>query len=370
MLYNDIKHIIKHFDFEGTYESAEELVNGNVNFTYKLYYRQADGSVVHYVLQRINTIAFRDPESLMENIVNVVDHLVESMREDGINPERRVLRYIKCDKGTYLYEDRNGNYWRADVFIDGTTAYDKIDDGKKFYEAGKGFGEFQRYLFDFPAEKLTDTIPDFHNTKKRFYTFVAAVAADKAGRVKDLEKEIDFFFDRRKMMSEIVDEIKNGKIPLRVTHNDTKLNNVLMDDVTGEAVCVIDLDTVMPGSVLYDYGDAIRFGAATAPEDEKDVSKMHVDMELFKNFTDGFLSEVSSVLTNEEIHLLPLGVKVITCELAMRFLTDYIDGDEYFKIKYPDHNLVRARAQMKLLTEVESRFDEMTEYVDKFIANK
>ena len=370
MLYNDIKHIIKHFAFKGTYENAEELLNGNVNFTYKLYYRQPDGSIVHYVLQRINIVAFHNPEKLMENIVNVVEHLKSSMLEAGVDPDRHVLEYIMCDNGTYLYKDRNGNYWRADVFIDGTTAYDKIDDAQKFYQAGKGFGEFQRYLFNFPVEKLTDTIPDFHNTKKRFYAFVAAVAADKAGRVKDLEREIDFFFDRRKMMGEIVNEVASGKIPLRVTHNDTKLNNVLMDNVSGEAVCVIDLDTVMSGTVLYDYGDAIRFGAATALEDERDLSKMSLDMDLFKKFTDGFLSEVSSVLTKEEIHLLPLGVKVITCELAMRFLTDYIDGDEYFKIKYPDHNLVRARAQMKLLTEIESRYDQMVDYVDKFIENK
>ena len=367
MLYNDIKHIIKHFDFEGTYESAEELVNGNVNFTYKLYYRQADGSVVHYVLQRINTIAFRDPERLMENIVNVVDHLVESMREDGINTERRVLRYIKCDNGTYLYEDRNGNYWRADVFIDGTTAYDKIDDGKKFYEAGKGFGEFQRYLFDFPAEKLTDTIPDFHNTKKRFYTFVAAVAADKAGRVKDLEKEIDFFFDRRKMMGEIVDEIKNGKIPLRVTHNDTKLNNVLMDDVTGEAVCVIDLDTVMPGSVLYDYGDAIRFGAATAPEDEKDVSKVKLDENKFRAFTKGFVQTVGKRLTEAEKNTLSLGAATMAAECGMRFLTDYLDGDKYFGTSYKGHNLVRARCQLALAKDMMRRLDEMQDIVAEYI---
>ena len=363
MIYNEIKHIIGHFYFQGNYENAVELVNGNVNLTYKLTYAQADGSKKYYVLQRINTVAFRDPESLMNNIVNVVNHLISSMKENGVNPERRVLEYIKCDNGTYLYEDKYGNYWRADVFIDGTTAYDKIDDKKKFFEAGRGFGDFQRYLFDFPVERLADTIPDFHNTEKRFYKFVASVAANKAGRKKSVEKEIDFFFERRKMMSEIVNMIENGDIPERVTHNDTKLNNVLIDNETGEAVCVIDLDTVMRGSVLYDYGDAVRFGASTAAEDEQDLSKISVDMELFKTFTDGFLSEVAPVLTENEIKYLPLGIKVITCELAMRFLTDYLDGDEYFKIKYPDHNLVRTRAQIKLLMEIEKHYDEMVDYV-------
>lgn len=370
MIYNEIKHIIGHFYFKGKYENAVELVNGNVNLTYKLTYLQPDGSRIHYVLQRINTVAFKDPECLMDNIMKVVDHLISSMKKNGENPERRVLEYIMCDNGTYLYEDKYGNYWRADVFIDGTTAYDKIDEPRKFYEAGRGFGAFQKYLFDFPVDELVDTIPDFHNTEKRFYNFVASIASDKAGRKKSVEKEIDFFFERRKMMSTIVSMIENGKIPERVTHNDTKLNNVLIDNETGEAVCVIDLDTVMRGSVLYDYGDAVRFGASTAAEDESDTDKIGFDIELFKTFTDGFLSEVAHVLTKNEIVNLPLGIKVITCELAMRFLTDYLDGDEYFKIKYPDHNLVRAHAQMKLLSEIEKHYDEMTEYVNKFIENK
>lgn len=367
MIYNDIKHIIKHFKFEGKYENAIELVNGNVNVTYKLVYRLEDGSVKHYVLQRINTVAFRDPQSLMTNIVAVIDHLAAAMKKRGESTEGRVLEYIACDNGTYLYEDKNGGFWRADVFLDGTTAYDMVDDARKFFEAGSAFGGFQKNLSDFPIESLVETIPDFHNTKKRFYAFVAAVATDKAGRVKDLENEIDFFFDRRKKMGRIVEMIEKGEIPLRVTHNDTKLNNVLIDNATGKGVCVIDLDTVMPGSALYDYGDAIRYGASTAAEDEKDLSLIDVDMELFKAFTDGFLGEVADVLTEEEIRALPLGVEVVTIELAMRFLTDYIEGDEYFKIKYPDHNLVRARAQMQLSRKIEEKREEMEKYVEKYL---
>ena len=226
-------------------------------------------------------------------------------------------------------------------------------------EAGRAFGCFQRMLSDFPAEELYETIPDFHNTRKRFYDFVASVAADRAGRVKEIEREIDFFFDRRKMMTQIIDLIEAGKLPLRVTHNDTKFNNVMLDRETGEGLCVIDLDTVMAGSPLYDYGDAIRFGASTAVEDEPDLSKVEVDMELFRAFTKGFVSEVRSTLTPLELELLPVGAKIMTCEIAMRFLMDYIDGDLYFKVAYPEHNLVRARAQMKLLESMEEKYDEL-----------
>ena len=367
MLYNDIKQAIRQFNFEGKYLSAEELRSGNINSTYKLIFAKADGTRIGYILQKINTVVFKDPDGVMENIINVIDHIDKKLVAKGENTDRRLLHFITTKSGGYMCKDTNGYFWRAYLFVDGVTAHNSISEPNLFYEAGRGFGEFQKNLFDFPAEKLHETIPDFHNTKRRFYAFVAAIAEDKAGRVRDLEPEIDFLFERRKMMSEVVDKIDSGILPVRVTHNDTKLNNVLIDDATGKAVCVIDLDTVMPGSSLYDYGDAIRFGASTAAEDEPDVSKITVDMELFKLFTKGFVEEVASALTKEEIHYLPLGAKVMTCELALRFLTDYINGDEYFKINSPDHNLVRARAQMKLLTEIEKKYDEMTEYVDSLI---
>ena len=367
MLYNDIKQAIRQFNFEGKYLSAEELRSGNINSTYKLIFAKADGNRIGYILQKINTVVFKDPDGVMENIINVIDHIDKKLVAKGENTDRRLLHFITTKSGGYMCKDTNGYFWRAYLFVDGVTAHNSISEPNLFYEAGRGFGEFQKNLFDFPAEKLHETIPDFHNTKRRFYAFVAAIAEDKAGRVRDLESEIDFLFERRKMMSEVVDKIDSGILPVRVTHNDTKLNNVLIDDATGKAVCVIDLDTVMPGSSLYDYGDAIRFGASTAAEDEPDVSKITIDMDLFKLFTKGFVEEVASALTKEEIHYLPLGAKVMTCELALRFLTDYINGDEYFKINSPDHNLVRARAQMKLLTEIEKKYDEMTEYVDSLI---
>ncbi len=370
MIYNEIKHILRQFCFEGKYVSAEELSSGNINATYSLSYEQDNGSIRHYILQRISSVAFKNPHELMANIQLVVNHITAAMARAKQNCERKTLEFIACKQGGYLYCDENGKYWRSYVFIENAKAYDAIEDPIHFYEAGRGFGEFQKYLSDFPAEKLSATIPDFHNTTKRFYAFVAAVAEDRAGRVSALEKEIDFFFDRRKMMNKIISLTEAGVLPERVTHNDTKLNNVLIDNITGKALCVIDLDTVMPGSILYDYGDAIRYGACTAAEDEEDISKISVDMNLFRLFTDGFVSEIANTITDEEIRHLPLGVLVITCELAMRFLTDYINGDEYFKVKYPEHNLIRAHAQMKLLEEFEARYDEMQAYVSGLIDKK
>ncbi len=370
MIYNDIKHIIKKFCFRGKYVSAEEMTSGNINATYRLQYLQEDGSTILYVLQKINTVAFRNPEELMANIQLVVNHITAARARLHKDSDRRVLEFIPTKEGKYLYKDENGGYWRADIFINDATAYNSIEDPRHFYEAGRAFGKFQRYLSDFPAEKLAATIPYFHHTTKRFYAFVAAVAEDRAGRVSGLSEEIDFFFDRRKLMNKIIELTEAGVLPERVTHNDTKLNNVLIDDRTGKAICVIDLDTVMPGSILYDYGDAIRYGACTAAEDEPDTAKIGVDMNLFRLFTDAFVSEIASTITEEEIRHLPLGVLVMTCELAMRFLTDYINGDEYFKVKYPEHNLVRARAQIKLLTEFEAHYDEMQSYVNTLLEKK
>ena len=359
MIYNEIKHVIKHFAFEGSFQKAEELLSGHINNTYHLFYALPDGSTREYVLQQINTYAFKKPNELMSNVRRVTEHLYRVYSAAGLDPARCVLHLVEVDTGTYMFRDDEDRYWRAYDFISGAVAYDRPESPRHFMEAGRAFGCFQRMLSDFPAEELYETIPDFHNTRKRFYDFVASVAADRAGRVKEIEREIDFFFDRRKMMTQIIDLIEAGKLPLRVTHNDTKFNNVMLDRETGEGLCVIDLDTVMAGSPLYDYGDAIRFGASTAVEDEPDLSKVEVDMELFCAFTKGFVSEVRSTLTPLELEMLPVGAKIMTCEIAMRFLMDYIDGDLYFKVAYPEHNLVRARAQMKLLESMEKKYDEL-----------
>lgn len=367
LLYNEIKHILPEFQFEGRYESVSELHSGNINNTYHLVYRGEGGEALHYTLQHINNYVFKDPEAVMHNIQRVTRHLKDALLRRGADPSRRVLELIPVKGGGVLYRDWAGGFWRAYKFIDRATAYDSVERPQHFYEAGRAFGRFQRELCDFPADELIDTIPDFHNTTKRFYAFVRALDNDRAGRVKDLEDEIEFIFERRRMMGEIVKSLKSGALPLRVTHNDTKINNVMIDDATGEALCVIDLDTVMPGSALYDYGDAIRYGASTAAEDEPDLSKIRLDMDKFTRFTRGFLNETNGFLQEEELRLLPLGIKVITCELAMRFLTDYIDGDLYFKVRSPEHNLIRARAQMRLLADVEEKYDRLCEIIENML---
>ena len=303
----------------------------------------------------------------MDNVGKVTAHIRASYQAEGVNPDRRVLTFVPCDNGTLLYTDPEGGSWRAYHYVDGVTAYDQIESAELFKEAGRGFGEFQMRLFDFPAIELVETIPGFHNTAHRYGHLLQAISEDAAGRVASIQNEIAFFHKRKDLAHAIVSQLGHPDMPLRVTHNDTKLNNVLIDNATGKALCVIDLDTVMPGSSLYDYGDAVRYGACTAAEDEPDTSKIDFDMKLFEAFTDGFVSATAGKLTDYEIRHLPLGIMVITYELAMRFLTDYINGDVYFKTLYKEHNLVRARAQMRLLEIVEEKFDEMSRYIEKIL---
>ena len=361
----DILPLLPHFRFEGDFDSYSEIGAGNINATYHLVYRLPDGHKREYLLQRINTYVFKDPVGVMRNIDLVTRHVEQAYQAKGIDPARRVLRVIPTLEGGLFHRTETDDYWRAYNFITGATACDHIESPAAFREAARGFGEFQRLLTDFPAAELSETIPGFHHTARRFETFEASVQADRAGRVKDLAEEIAFLRARKDMMCEIVSALEAGRLPMRVTHNDTKINNVMIDDETGRAICVIDLDTVMPGSALYDFGDAIRSGAATVIEDDPDFDKVSVDLTLFEAFTEGFLSEVRDILTPEEIDMLALSAKVITCEQAMRFLTDYIDGDLYYKIRTPDHNLIRARNQIALVADMERRFDQMRAIVSK-----
>ena len=363
---NNLKSAIEAFNYEGEYVTYGEIKAGIINATYKITYKNG-GVEKHYILQKINTNVFRNPEGLMDNVSRVTAHIRAKLDENDPDYERRVLRILTAN-GKYTFYDADGNCWRSYVYVDNATAHNAISDPTLFYEAGKGFGAFQKDLFDFPAEMLSETIPNFHNTKSRFDTFEEAIKNDAAGRVKDVMPEIEFVRARRDLASSIVDRLASGELPIRVTHNDTKLNNILIDDQTKKAICVIDLDTIMPGSSLYDFGDAIRFGANTAAEDEPDTSKIDVNMDLFKLFTKGFVEECAQSFDKSEIRLLPLGALVMTYELVIRFLTDYINGDTYFKTLYPEHNIVRTRAQMKLLESLEAKLDQMNAFVESMLA--
>lgn len=366
MIYNEIKGIIPHFQFKGRYLRASEIPSGNVNNTYRLEY-QSGGKHQLFTLQHINQYVFKNPKEVVGNIVCVTEHIRRKMIEQNEDPSRRVLELIPTVDGQYVYVDEDGEFWRAYTFIEDADALDMVHTGGQMEEVGRAFGSFQRMLTDFDVDRLFVTIPNFHQTTKRFYRFVRSIDEDKAGRVGEIEDELEFLFDHRRMMGEIVRLLDRGILPLRVTHNDTKANNVLLDSETGKALCVIDLDTVMPGSALYDYGDAIRFGASTAAEDEEDTDKIKLDMEKTRAFTKGFIAETNGFLSNEELTRLPLGIKVLTAELAMRFLTDYIDGDLYFKVNSPEHNLVRARAQIALLKDIERHEDELQRMTEEFI---
>ena len=367
MTYNTIKNVLPYFKFQGQYRSVSEVPSGNINTTYVLEYH--DGQTPHlYILQHINTYVFKNPREVVSNISAVTGHLREALKRNHEDTARRVLELISTHDGGNLHEGAQGDVWRAYAYIDNARALDVVTTPFEMEQVGRGFGSFQRLLYDFPAQELFCPIPNFHHTLKRFYAFVRSVDEDRAGRVKHLHDEIEFMFEHRRMMGSIVKMLDEGIIPYRVTHNDTKSNNVMLDNETGKAICVIDLDTVMAGSSLYDYGDAVRFGASTAAEDEPDISKIALDMAKAEAFTRGFVEETNGFLSREELMNLPLGIKVLTCELAMRFLTDYIDGDVYFKVNSPDHNLVRARAQMALLRDIERKEAELQTMTEKYIA--
>ncbi len=360
-----LKDIIPNFNFAGKYIESQPLNCGNINDTYVLSFKE-NKQVIRYILQRINHHVFKRPDILMENISAITSHIRDKVILTGGDPMRETLNFIPTVKGIFVYLCSKGNYWRSYRYIDDVKSYQAVEDPIHFYNAGKAFGKFQKMLSDFFAEGLHEVIPDFHHTPKRFKELVEAIEKDLVGRVKSVKDEINYIKERQAEMSVIVDLIKNGEIPIRVTHNDTKLNNVLIDNKTGEGICVIDLDTVMPGSSLYDFGDAIRFGANTGKEDEEDLSKVSLDLELFEHFTKGFLELTRDFLAPLEIKHLVFSTKLITLELGMRFLADYINGDVYFKTRYKNHNLDRARVQLKLLADIEDKYEEMNKIVEKY----
>jgi len=326
--------------------------NGHINDTYCI-------ESPRCILQRINTKVFKNPDELMENIENVTAFLRDKIIQAGGDPDRETLTVIKTKDGKNFYQYDADNAFRVYKFIENTKTIEFDKTNEDMYEAGIGFGRFQKMLADFPVEKLYETIVDFHNTPKRVEALKQAIEENRAGRKDLVEEEIRFALEQAEYADVIVKKLEKGDIPYRVTHNDTKINNILFDEETGKAVCVIDLDTIMPGSMLYDFGDALRIGASTAAEDETNLDNVQFDLEAFKSFTKGYLSETKDSLVNDEIKLLPLGVKLMTYECGIRFLTDYLNGDTYFKIHREHHNLDRARNQFKLVQDIDTKTDEM-----------
>lgn len=356
----DILKITEAFPYFGKLSSFKPIGNGHINDTFAIIYEQDNGKELKLLLQRINTDVFKNPKELMDNIIGVTEHLKNKILEYGGDPSRETLTVYKTKDGEGFYSAPDGTFWRIYNFVDDTYSLDSINSPQEFYEAAYSFGNFRKLLSDYPIDSLYDTIPNFHNTVSRFNDFKEAVKNDIKGRAKLVKADIDFVLEREKDCGVLVSLINEKKLPLSVTHNDTKLNNVLFDNNTKKGICVVDLDTVMPGLSLYDFGDSIRFGANTAAEDEKDLSKVKIDLELYKAYVEGYLKATGEDILEEEINNLTFSSKLMTLECGMRFLGDYLNGDVYFsKIDYSEHNLVRARTQLKLVKEIEENFDKM-----------
>ena len=358
----DYKEICSKFKMDGRYISAQPYGEGHINDTLLI---NTTGS--RYILQKVNDTVFKDTKKVLENVKRVTTFLHKKIIENCGNPYRETLTLISARDNKPYYVAEDGSLYRAYLFIDHAISYQSVENEEVFYQAARAFGHFQNMLSDFPADQLWETIDKFHDTVDRYRIFKEAIKADKLGRLESVGDEVEFALKREKDAGIIVNALENKEIPLRVTHNDTKLNNVMIDDRTNKGICVIDLDTVMPGSMLYDYGDSIRFGASTAAEDEKDLSKVSMDLKLFEAYTKGYLEELGDRITDKEIELLPISAKIMTLECGIRFLTDYLDGDNYFRIHRPDQNLDRARTQFKLVADMEEKMDEMAEIVAKYV---
>lgn len=357
---------IAHFQYEGRLVKDIPFGNGHINDTYLLTFEVRQMGRMKVILQRMNKNVFENPIHLMENIMGVTSYLREKITENGGDPERETLNVIPAMDGKPYYQDSFGDYWRSYVFITDATSYDQVERPEQFYQSGVAFGRFQNLLADYPADTLYDVIKGFHDTRARLEVFKKAVEEDVMGRAAEVREEIQFVLDREELARCFGECLERGEVPLRVTHNDTKLNNVMLDNKTGQGICVIDLDTVMPGLAMNDFGDSIRFGASTAAEDEQDLSKVSCSMELFEAYTKGFLEGCGGRLTRREIELLPMGAKVMTYECGMRFLTDYLQGDHYFKIHRDRHNLDRCRTQFKLVKDMEDKWEQMQEIVSRY----
>ena len=361
---HNIGSIVKQFCIDGDLTDVRPLLHGHINDTYVLI-TVKDKQIIRYVLQRINHTVFKDPPSVMKNIVRVTEHIRSRMRIIDPDLASRQLTVISSVDNTCFYEDSDGNFWRVYNFIEDAVSYDTIESKELAYEAARMFGWFQNMLVDLPEPALHESIPDFHNTPKRLSTFERVLKEDSCNRAKNAKPEIKFVFDNASICDILLNLADEGKIPVRITHNDTKVNNVMLDKNTNKGVCVIDLDTVMPGLSIYDFGDMIRTGATFADEDERDLSKVTLDLPMFEMFVEGFAGETSHFLNSTEKEHLVFAAKLITFEQLIRFLTDFLAGDIYYKVHRQDHNLDRTRTQMKLVQSMVEQQEVMDEVVEK-----
>lgn len=355
---HDIKEIASNFLIPGDFISAAPYGSGHINDTYAACFCQG-GINVRYIIQRINHNVFKNPPALMENIMRVTEHLRSKLNASAC-PSRQALRLITTHDYKPYHHDAAGNYWRVYIFVEGANTYDVIKTPEQTYQAGKAFGDFQKNLVDIPGGRLHETIPDFHNTPKRMEALEKAIEKDVVNRAAGIKKEIDFALNHKNITDVLIKLNQAGKIPERITHNDTKINNVMLDDTTGEGVCVIDLDTVMPGLVHYDFGDLVRTSTSPAAEDEKDLSKVTMRMPMFESLLKGYMKTAGDFLNPTEREYLPFSGKLITFEIGIRFLTDYLSGDVYFKTHRDGHNLDRCRTQFKLVESIEEQENKMT----------
>ena len=360
----DVDSICRKFRVDGEVVAFNPCGDGHINDTFKVEV-QKDGQIKNYILQRINHKLFKNVKRLMDNIVSVTEFQRKKILERGGDPDRESLTVIMTKDGKPFFYDGE-NYYRMYYFVDNATAFLKVEDPKHFYESAIAFGHFANLLAEFDATSLYESIPYFHDTAKRYDDLLFAIDRNLANRKSQVLEEIEFALSKKELASSIADKLLDGEIPYKVTHNDTKLNNVLIDNETGKALCVIDLDTIMAGSICYDFGDAIRFGCNKTLEDESDFSKVEFDIELFEEYVKGYLLALGDNVEKSEIDNLALGALVITYECGIRFLTDYLNGDTYFKTKYPEHNLVRAKSQFALFKDMERKYEQMKEIVYKY----
>ncbi|MCI0499416.1 MAG: aminoglycoside phosphotransferase family protein [Planctomycetales bacterium] len=361
---HDLKQIARQFQIYGDFVRFEPHGTGHINDTYAVTYDQG-GRGVRYTFQRINHSIFKDPPRLMDNVVCVTDHIRKKLQQNSRHAvSRSVLTVIRTHDGAAYYRDAEGSYWRAYLFIEGARTYDVLETLEMAWQAAKAFGEFQCCLADL-SEPLTETIPDFHNAQKRYRTFQEVLKKDCCNRAASAKAEIDFLNANAGLFDVLPRLVEAGKIPLRTTHNDTKINNVMIDDKTHEGVCVIDLDTVMPGLSLYDFGDIVRTTASNSLEDEKDLSKVKSELPRFEAILDGYLAGAGKFLNSAEVDHMVHGGKLITMVIGTRFLTDYLDGDNYFKVHREGHNLDRCRTQFKLVQSLMEQEEDLNRLVRK-----